>query len=86
MGWKKLKGLGSGAVVLVGMGRAPAGTSVLCFADGIWKAELELELGAPAEGVPGLGSVAETELGPAAAAALGAGFLGRGLLLLEPVA
>ena len=74
------QGLGSDAVILVGMGRAPVGTSVLCFVDSEWKAELELEPDAPVEDVPVLGSLVETELDLAAVVALVAGFLGGGLL------
>ena len=35
IGWKKRKGLSSGAAYLVGMGLASAGTSFLALADGI---------------------------------------------------
>ena len=92
MGSKKRNGLGSGAAVLAGMGRAPvgasvlagmalapAGASVLCLADGMWKAELQLQ--APAEDVPVPESVAGSELEPATA--LVAGFLHLGLPVFE---
>ena len=71
MGWKKQKGLGSGAAGLVGMGRAPAGTSVLGFADGMWKAEL---LEAQADDVPGPGGdmLPEPVIGTAVLGRLGA--------------